>query len=371
MDRVPKVNENEQFATRSSALPTLAEQLLRAKIAQSGPVSWREAMEMALYDPKVGYYGSRVRPVGRKGDFFTSVSVGPLYGALIAEVALKIWHALGEPSEFVIAEQAAHDGQLMEDIQAASRRLSFGERCGFVIIEPQPHYRAAQQEKLGNTVTWLDSPNELVGSGLLVCNELLDAFAVDRVRFDGEKWVQLAIDVIDGQLDWVVRDWATQPPLPQDLPSGYTTEWHAAATDWSREVATSAWKGAVLIADYGYDAEDYYAPERSDGTLRRYIDHRSDSDVLVRLGEADLTAHVNFTTVKESFTSAGWEIESDLPQGRFLQSAALDWLKRAPTPEKMRQFMTLTHPSHLGAVFRSLLLTRGLTKSEPLFKLET
>ncbi|MBL9117237.1 MAG: SAM-dependent methyltransferase [Verrucomicrobiaceae bacterium] len=369
MDRSLKVNENEQFATRSSALPTLAEQLLREMIAKSGPISWRQAMELALYHPQAGYYGSTVRPVGRKGDFFTSVSVGSLYGELIAEVALKVWDALGKPEDFVIAEQAAHDGQLMADIRAATTHLAFGKNCRFVIVEPQPHYRQAQKHKLGDTIEWLNSPTELAGQGLLVCNELLDAFPVDRIRFEGGKWRELAIDVIEGQLTWVSRDWRDEPALPCDLHDGYTTEWHAAATDWAHAVATSDWKGAVLIADYGHDAEDYYAPERAGGSLRRYINHRSDTDVLIQLGEADLTSHINFTAVKAAFTKASWEVESDLPQGRFLQYASLDWLKRAPTPEKVRQFMTLTHPSHLGAVFRSLLMTQGLTKSGPLFKL--
>ena len=77
-------------------------------------------MALALYHPEHGYYGPGPRRIGRSGDFYTAVSVGPLYGRLLATLADQVREEMGSPQEFVIIEQAAHDGQLAEDILTAS-----------------------------------------------------------------------------------------------------------------------------------------------------------------------------------------------------------------------------------------------------------
>ncbi|MFO1513045.1 MAG: hypothetical protein U1F83_09070 [Verrucomicrobiota bacterium] len=41
-------------------------------------------MEIALYCPDCGYYEKENDNIGRRGDFYTSVSVGPLFGHLLA-----------------------------------------------------------------------------------------------------------------------------------------------------------------------------------------------------------------------------------------------------------------------------------------------
>ena len=60
------------------------EQVIRQEILARGSISFARFMELALYCPKIGYYERSPRPVGRTGDFYTSVSVGPLFGELIA-----------------------------------------------------------------------------------------------------------------------------------------------------------------------------------------------------------------------------------------------------------------------------------------------
>ena len=118
----------------------------------------------------------------------------------------------------------------------------------------------------------------------------------------------------------------------------------------------------MLIADYGYEAGEYYTPERSDGTLRRYHAHRTDGEVLRDLGQCDLTAHINFTRLIEVAEGAGLTVRRFQDQGRFLTHAAAPWLRtlegRPPDPALLRQFHSLTHPGHMGAAFRLLLLEK-------------
>ena len=335
-------------------------------------------MRQALYHPEHGYYSGTPRRIGRAGDFYTAVSVGPLYGRLLAAVALEAWESCGQPTGFTIIEQAAHDGQLAADILAGLQGTPLGETARFCIVEPQAAYRDAQQHRLqpalGDRISWVTDVSALPpGPGFFVCNELLDAFPVHRVRWTGEEWQELGVTVdAAGELTFESRpiidvslaEEVSQ--LPTDLPTGYTTEIHPAATEWMRNVCASGFDGSLLVADYGYEASEYYTPERADGTLRRYFQHQVDGEVLKDLGKSDLTAHINFSRVISDAQQGGFEVKRFMEQGRFLTHAAKSWLAslegKVPTGETialLRQFQSLTHPGHMGAAFRMLLLKRN------------
>ncbi len=332
-------------------------------------------MAGALYEPGLGYYGRAVRPVGRKGDFYTSVSVGPLYGRLLAELAEGVWEHAGRPAQFTIAEQAAHDGQLAADMWQALQDGPLGEVVTWRIVEPQAIYRAAQAEKLlplmGDRIEWLNEVSELAGFGLFVCNELLDAFPVNRVRWTSNGWEELLVDVDGEAFRWTSR--ALEGPerewLPDYATPGYTTETHGAMAQWAEALAGSAWEGAVMIADYGYEVVDYYDFSRSDGTLRRYSKHTVDGEVLEELGECDLTAHINCTLLAEVLERGRFHQLTDMPQERFLTKLGIPCLTRIEfelsndeRASLLRQFHMLTYPGFMGAAFRVMLFARGLTE---------
>lgn len=365
-----------------SAIQQIIRDHINASPAQA--LTFAEVMELALYHSEHGYYGRGPLRIGREGDFFTAVSVGPLYGRLLAQLAEKIWRALGEPEEFTVIEQGAHDGQLMEDVVRGleSMESPLAGRARFLIVEANEKYRAAQSARLtpllGTRLSWEREPTGLsagTAHAFFMTNELLDAFPVHRVRWTGSMWVEHAVAVSDdGQtlvwrdaplLDGRVKDEVDQ--LPGDLPPGYTTEVHPAAVEWMRQIGRAAFRGAVLIADYGLEDHEYYSPERIDGTIRRYLDHKMDGDVLQNLGECDLTAHIPFTRImKEAERAFDWSRCTE--QGRFLTHLAEPWLRslegRFPsrdTAALLRQFHTLTHPAHMGGKFRMCLIGRGLS----------
>lgn len=365
--------------------PTPAENLVRARLAAApgGMMSFAEVMDVALYDAGCGYYGRRPVRIGRQGDFYTAVSVGPLYGRLLAEVVEKTWLALGRPAEFFIIEQGAHDGQLMEDVIHGLRAMKspLAENVRALIVEGNAAYRAAQAARLrasiGDRTSWLrevDGLREAPANACFLTNELLDALPVHRVRWTGCEWVEQRVALSEGdRLVW--RDARPTDPLvveeiarlPRNLPPGYTTEVHPAAVKWMEQIQASSFRGTLLVADYGLEDHEYYAPERTDGTLRRYVQHRTDGDVLSSLGECDLTAHINFTRVIDAARAGGFTSVRCLDQGRFLTRLGASWLRslegRAPSAEtaaQLRQFHTLTHPAHMGVKFRLCLLGRGV-----------
>ncbi|MBX7207754.1 MAG: SAM-dependent methyltransferase [Verrucomicrobiaceae bacterium] len=367
------------------------QQVIRERILASPDraLSWAAVMELALYHPEHGYYGRGPLHLGRGGDFFTAVSVGPLYGRLLAGLAAKVWRALGAPEDFAIIEQGAHDGRLMEDVARGLDDMScpLAARARFLIVESNDKYRAAQCARLspvlGARLSWaatLDDLRRQPSCGFFMCNELPDAFPVHRIRWTGAEWVERVVTVDDDGFTFVWRDAPLLDAcvedevvrLPPDLPPGYTTEVHPAAAAWMRQLGRAAFHGVALIADYGLEDHEYYSPARNDGTLRRYHDHKTDGNVLSRLGECDLTAHINFTRVMQE-ARASFEWSRCMDQGSCLTRLAADWLRgldgRPPAPETaalLRQFHTLTHPAHMGGRFRMCISGRGLRKDDVL-----
>ena len=162
------------------ATPTLA-QLLRRKIARDGPLAFPDFMALALYEPAHGYYACGTGAVGRAGDFFTSVSIGPVFGELLARRFLRHWQESGKPAHWRITECGAHDGKLAADLLGALFALDPAalDALEFTICEPLPALDAAQRDRLRDSpgnIRFVDSPSVLDPlPGIVFGNELLDA----------------------------------------------------------------------------------------------------------------------------------------------------------------------------------------------------
>jgi SAM-dependent MidA family methyltransferase len=340
---------------------TLLETLLRKRIAAapSGMMPFASLMEMALYHPEHGYYGSGPRRIGRGGDFFTSVSTGPLFGKLLAMLAHREWQRLGRPAEFALIEQGAHDGQLAEDILTALNIP--GAR--YLLLEPNPRYREAQHRRLGDRVNWIESLAEAPAHAFYLSNELPDAFPVHLVRWNGQNWLELHVDAA---LTLVPAEPSSPAltteieKLPSDLDPGHTMEISLAMLEWVKTFSQASFRGSVFIADYGYDAEEFLT--RPAGTLRRYRQHQTDDQILSDLGEADLTTSINFTRLISEAESQGLRVLDYDHQGRFLTRLATPWLATLEgcglDVATLRQFHSLTHPAIMGRSFRCVLLDK-------------
>src|ERR1700736_2997819 len=97
---------------------------MRAEIRRRGPQPFAWFMEQALYHPEHGYYSSDRAAIGRRGDYFTNVSVGPLFGQLLAMQFAEIWERLGKIDKFTIVEQGAHHGEFACDVLEFLKRRS-------------------------------------------------------------------------------------------------------------------------------------------------------------------------------------------------------------------------------------------------------
>jgi SAM-dependent MidA family methyltransferase len=348
---------------------------LRAKIASGGPLGFPDFMRAALYEPGLGYYARGTRQVGRAGDFFTSVSVGPLFGELLARRLLRDWRERGEPARWRIIESGAHDGTLAADVLTAVAALEPRAIRGldYVIGEPLETLRSAQRETLarfGTTARVCESITALSDDplpGIAFGNELLDALPFHVVGFRGGSWHECLVALTaDGGFTWQ----SGEPDgdalrnalglLGNDFPDGYRTEVRICYQDFLSPLAAALVEPLMIWPDYGFARSDYYHPARKSGTLRTFAGHRAAEDPLADPGAADITAHVDFTAVAEAAISLGGRPVVFRNQGSWLTENSRDWLlgqEGAPQPALMRQFQTLVHPAHLGGSFQILELS--------------
>lgn len=332
-------------------------------------------MSAALYEPGLGYYARGTRQVSRAGDFFTSVSVGPLFGELLARRFLRDWLERGHPSRWRIIECGAHDGTLAADVLTAISALEprAFEGLDYVISEPLETLRAAQRETLvrfGTAVRVCETIAVLADDplpGLAFGNELLDALPFHVVEFRDGRWLERRVGLAaDGVFEWRAADVddgelrAALALLGHDFPDGYRTEIRTCYRDFLAPLAAVLVEPLMIWPDYGFARSDFYHPARRTGTLRTFAKHRAAEDPLSDPGSADITAHVDFTAVAEAAGSLGGRPVVFHNQGSWLIGNSRDWLlgqEGSPQPAMMRQFQTLVHPAHLGGSFQVIELS--------------
>jgi SAM-dependent MidA family methyltransferase len=360
------------------ANPNRIEQLIRGEIARAGGVlPWERVMHHALYAPG-GYYRDGVRRIGRGGDFYTSVSVGPLFGELLGVFIARVWRALDCPDDFALIEQGAHGGTLAADVLRGLQKHepTLFDAARVIIIEGSEALRSAQREALepfGGKLRHIDSEHDLhgeTGLAVLYCNELLDAMPVHRVRFTRGGWreIGVAVKAADSSLEFVEMEISSESlaaelhRIGDAFPEGYEANINLAMIHWLHAIAESPFRGALLTFDYGMAEAECLSPTRPNSPLRRYRHHQCDERVLEDLGECDLTTHVNFTHFANECIARGFSLVEFIEQGRFLTALAAEmWSRSAPPDAAMqRQFQALTHPGIMGCSFHALTLAKGI-----------
>jgi len=334
-------------------------------------------MSRALYDSEYGYYARGPAQVGRAGDFFTSVSVGPLFGHLLARRFLRWRRESGCVGAWRLLELGAHDGKLARDILETVLRLdpdAYGH-LEYVIAEPLDNLHASQQATLAEhapRVCRVREPGESAVEalpGIAFGNELLDALPFHVVTWKGGCWHETGVAPdprMGGRLGWcdlgpVSGDLASAMSRIDAgmLPDGYRTEVRTGYGRLHAALAAAISSGMVLWIDYGFARPEYYDPARVSGTLRTFSGHRAGEEPLANPGSCDITAHVDFTAVAEDAAAAGFALAAFQSQGTWLIREARDWMAEmegSPDAAAIRQFQTLTHPAHLGSRFHAIEL---------------
>jgi len=295
-------------------------------------------MEQALYHPEYGYYSSDRAEIGRRGDYFTNVSVGPLFGELLAAQFAEVWKLLGRIDNFTVVEQGAHHGEFARDVLESTQRRfpQFFAALRYCIIEPFSKLQDRQSEaleKFQDRVQWQKSLEELEPfGGVHFSSVLLGAMPVNlRGKLVG----------LNGS-DFVFVD------------SSEDQTTNRLQLDWMANVAAKLTRGFVLAVDYGFSKADFRE------ILQVRAQHRSLGSPFEQIGEADITAHVNWTDIAKTAEKNGLRVAGFTDQHHFLAGIISTYPKIIAAEKTKRALQTLLHPEMLGRSFQVLALAKGV-----------
>ncbi|HEX7516858.1 MAG TPA: SAM-dependent methyltransferase [Chthoniobacterales bacterium] len=352
-------------------------EFIRDTIRRRGPVTFEWFMEQALFHPELGYYSSGRCAIGRRGDYFTNVSVGPLFGRLLAAQFVEMWESLGRPDDFVIVEQGAHHGDFARDVLGAvrERAADFFSTLRYWIIEPFPILRKRQGEALRDFSEKLRWEKSLIDldpfCGVHFSNELLDAMPVHLISRtnDESHWQERCVVESGDEFAFVLRPIIDEnlrehlEKIPRHAIRPYETELNLAVLDWIEHVSRKLTRGYVLAVDYGYSRDKFYAPERATGTLQCYAGHRTVVSPLYQIARADISAHVDWTSLVERAEECGLTLTDFTDQYHFITGVISRLLPSEfageSEPRARRALQTLLHPEFLGTTFQFLALAKN------------
>ncbi len=317
---------------------TLLRKIILAKIRQQGAITFAAYMAACLYEPGLGYYTSPGRKVGAEGDFYTSSNVHAVFGRVIAREIGQMWESMGRPDRFEVVEAGAGGGQLARDIldTIAEINRELYTVLSYRLMEKEPTLQQSQAKMLAgheSRLAW-SGPDELAAGGLrfsgcFLSNELIDSFPVHLVQMTAsglqEVYVTAAGDGFGEKLDAPSTPELTAylQRLGITLHEGQRAEINLAALGWLASVANALERGYVMTFDYGYLARDLYSSMRRGGTLLCYYRHTSEENPYIRVGQQDMTSHVDFTSLMERGEALGLQKVWFGEQYRFLMAAGL------------------------------------------------
>lgn len=367
----------EEAIAASRALTALITQ----EIAATGPMPFSRFMQLALYQPHYGYYMAGQHKFGAGGDFVTAPEISPLFSFCVAEQCAEVLDAIGGGS---ILEVGGGSGVMAADILGWLERVDrLPEKYCILELsgelqERQRRLLAERVPRLLSRVQWLQSLENWSMQGVVLGNEVLDAMPVERFQKAGKDLEVLQVDR-DGENDrffWVsdkagpaVRAavQAIEAELGVELPDGYCSELNLNLAPWFNTLGGCLERGVMLLIDYGYPRREYYAVERSMGTLMCHYRQHAHGDPFHWIGLQDITAHVDFTAAAEAAAAAGLTVAGFTAQADFLLASGVDRILQelappdAPEVERFRAiqgFKTLVLPTEMGERFKVLASTK-------------
>lgn len=348
---------------------------IRRLIRREGPIPFDRFMEMALYDPDGGYFGSGPLRSRAEGDFLTSPETSGEFGATLARFVENEFRRLGRPAGFTVLEVGAGSGTLLSPLLGA---LDWAPRT--VAVEVSPAARQTLRQALPGVEVVADDRALDPFSGVVIANEVVDnlpvavavrtgdgGWAERRVWCEGADLVLLEAPVRSDVLAWLEAHAA-------DVPAGGVVECQPAASNWLGRMIDLLDAGAVVVIDYGDTSEGLLPRRRRGGTLRTYRAHHLSQHPLDEPGSMDITADVDFSALAAVAAGRGMRHRlyrqddflselgldgrrAELRQRELAEARGGDPMERLRLRSRVKEIETLLHPRGFGD-FRVLVATR-------------
>jgi SAM-dependent MidA family methyltransferase len=354
---------------------TPLQDLIIERIQREGSIPFADYMRMALYEPDYGYYVTGSARIGWEGDYFTSTDVSTLFAHCVGRQLYQMWEKLSHPAPFIVLEQGAGRGHLAQGVQAWATQeapefshaldyrtedISPGDnlaplvgattyqgvdatgKCSDTPCGYQITYQGIDATgKCSDTpcgyqrdgIDQVSTQSPLITPAVILSNELIDAFPVHIVEKHDGRLYEVYVDVQKGRLCEVL-DEPSRPGVAtyldnyhipwQTFEDGWRAEINLDALRWMERTAHLLRQGFVLTIDYGEKARELYTREWPRGTLLCYSRHQLNERPLLRPGEQDITAHVNFSALINEGRRHGLRLSKYTTQRLWLQDMGID-----------------------------------------------
>lgn len=374
--------EPDEQAKQQSQL--LKQHIQTACKQKNGWLKFSEFMNIALYQPALGYYSGGLQKFGQQGDFITAPEVSPLFGQCLANQVAEVIKNLEQSSDnkVYVIEFGAGSGVLAADMLLQLEKLDCLPAKYFIIelsAELKQRQKQTIKQKAGHLlrlVQWLDQLPKLLTNAVVVANEVLDAMPVEGFRIADEGKVESLMvgfekdrlvssyQAADNQVTQKVEDIGRRSEI--EFTQNYHSEYNPAIAGWLSALESSIKNLLILLIDYGYNEKEYYHPERVNGTLMCYYQHRAHENFFWWPGLQDITAFVDFTDVAYSAINTELEVSGYTTQAAFLLANGLSELHESQVTDEVQQqiklsqqIKTLTLPSEMGERFKVMALTKN------------
>lgn len=325
-----------------------------------GKIPFSTFMQLALYTPGLGYYAAGASKFGREGDFITAPELSPLFGQCIAQ---SIKPFLAAISAETILELGAGSGKLAATLLEHCPNITH-----YYILEVSADLKQRQQQTLQShcpqllsKVIWLDQlPSQKI-NGVIIANEVMDAFPITRFHWKNQQLFEYFVTHGQQQFQWQLEQYNNPELLSwiekHYLPDDYMSEFNSMITPWLTSLSDCLAQGLILLVDYGFPRHEFYHPDRNTGTLMCHYRHHAHSDPFYWPGLQDITAHVDFTAVAEAAIQTQLQVSGFTTQAAFLIECGI--LEMSKNFQDTQHIKMLTMPNEMGELFKVMALTRG------------
>ena len=318
-----------------------------------GSISFHKYMDLVLNDPKNGFYSTGSLRIGKDGDFCTSPSLGNDFARLLA-IQVVDWlsdleKAGIEYEVFSVVEMGPGEGTLSRDLIVAISEIAPAliSKIEFILVELNIGMRKRQEKVVGNlegfNYRWSNIEDLILSpvTGVVIANEVLDAFPVERLVFTEKKVFRQGVSLKKVTDEYFLEFVDLSPTKeimefikdsnsllniefpPKDICGRWVTEWHCDVQIWFKKLSQILLNGTLLVVDYAIESKRYYSLIRKDGTLISYRNQKANSNILKDPGLSDITAHLCVESTINYALNNGWKFIGETRQGQALLALGL------------------------------------------------
>jgi NADH dehydrogenase [ubiquinone] 1 alpha subcomplex assembly factor 7 len=349
---------------------------IRNEISESGPMSVYDFMKKSLQTAQFGYYSGKSNILGTKGDFITAPEISQLFGEIIGIWCLNMWQLNGSPSQFNLIELGPGKGTLMSDILRSTKNApEFHKAINICLVEISHELCKLQKEKIKHSrIEWFDEYSNVPKEGfsILVANEFLDALPINQYSKRKGQWRANKVDITKDNQHLFINHFDATTSIKgylsnkyPDAPEDAVIEIQDDANILTKEISQDIVKygGAALFVDYGYletNRKNYIS------TIQAIKGHRY-SPIFNEIGNADISSHINFTSLHDVAKLHGANVYGPQTQGEFLKNMHIDirkdmLLARASDNQKLdieSGYQRLIDPKQMGDLFKVIAISNS------------